>query len=81
MIIQRSWMFQTKQDHQYKQEKPGNGIKDENEGCDSNDDNGNLPSLPSEQSIGDVAAVQLSNRKEVEGGDKKAYPSRIGNGM
>ncbi len=72
-------MFETEQDHEDKQKKPGDGIKDKDVGCDPNDDSRNPPSFPSKKRISDVTAVKLANGKEVECGYKQADPSGVCN--
>ena len=74
-------MLEAKEDHKDQQEKPGNGIKNKNEGDNSDDDHGDFPAVPSKKSIRDVASVQLSDREKIEGGHKESDPSGIGNRM
>jgi len=74
-------MLETKEDHKDQQEKPGNGIKNKNEGNHSNNDHGDFPAVPPKKSIRDVASVQLSDREKIESGHKESDPSGISNRM
>lgn len=74
-------MSETEEDEENKKEKPSWIVEYGNEGHDNDGDEENNSTSPSEKGIGNVASVQLSDRKEVEGSDKKANPSCIPYGM
>lgn len=74
-------MSEPKEDHQDEHENPSRIVEDgdETHDCDGDEENGAAPL--SEEGIGDMSPIQLSHRKEVEGGDKEADPSGISDGM
>ena len=74
-------MPESKNDEEDDKNKPSRIVKDGNKGHDGNGDKEDNPALPAKKGIGDVAPIELSDREEVEGSDKKAHPPRISDGM
>ena len=81
LIIQRRRVPEAEEDDEDQQEEPSWIVEDGDEGHDCNGHEEDRPALPSKKGIGNVASIKLSDRKEVKGGDEKANPSRISDGM
>jgi hypothetical protein len=72
---------EAEENDQDEQKKPSGVVKDSNKGHDGNGDEKDRSTPSSKERIGDVASVQLANRKEIEGGDEKTNPPGIPNGV
>jgi hypothetical protein len=70
-------MSEAEEDDEDEEEEPPRIIKYGDEGHDSNSDEKNSSAPPSKEGIGNMASVQLANRKKIEGGDKESNPSGI----
>ncbi len=81
LVIQRGWVPETEDNDKDQQKKPSGIVDDGDEGHDPDGHEEDCPALPSKKGIGDVASVKLSNGKKVKGGDEKANPSCISDGM
>lgn len=76
-VIHRSRVLETEKDDEDEQEKPSriveNGDKGHNDNCGEEND----AASAAEKGICDMPAIELTDGKKIEGGDKETHPSRI----